>query len=35
MSPCFVADAVRTPIGKLRGALKDCRPDDLLALVVG
>ena len=31
---CFVADAVRTPIGKLRGALKDCRPDDLLALVV-
>jgi 3-oxoadipyl-CoA thiolase len=34
MSACFVADAVRTPIGKLRGALKDCRPDDLLALVV-
>ena len=35
MSACFVADAVRTPIGKLRGALKDARPDDLLALVVG
>jgi 3-oxoadipyl-CoA thiolase len=29
----FVVDAVRTPIGKLRGALKDSRPDDLLALV--
>ena len=34
MIQCFVADAVRTPIGKLRGALKDARPDDLLALVV-
>ncbi|MDP1824702.1 MAG: thiolase family protein [Archangium sp.] len=34
MSACFVANAVRTPIGKLRGALKDVRPDDLLALVV-
>jgi len=34
MSACFVAGAVRTPIGKLRGALKDSRPDDLLALVV-
>ena len=34
MSACFVVDAVRTPIGKLRGALKDARPDDLLALVI-
>ena len=34
MSACFVAAAVRTPIGKLRGVLKDSRPDDLLALVV-
>lgn len=34
MSACFVAAAVRTPIGKLRGALKDARPDDLLALVI-
>ena len=32
MSHCYVADAVRTPIGKLRGALKDVRPDDLAAL---
>ncbi|HEY1087075.1 MAG TPA: 3-oxoadipyl-CoA thiolase, partial [Archangium sp.] len=35
MSAVYVADAVRTPIGKLRGALKDVRPDDLLALVIG
>jgi 3-oxoadipyl-CoA thiolase len=33
VSAVYVADAVRTPIGKLRGALKDARPDDLLALV--
>lgn len=33
-SSCFVADVVRTPIGKQRGALKDVRPDDLLALVI-
>ncbi len=34
MSNVFVAEAVRTPIGKLRGALKDARPDDLLGLVI-
>ncbi len=34
MNQCFVVDAVRTPIGKLRGALKDVRPDDLAALVI-
>jgi 3-oxoadipyl-CoA thiolase len=34
MSACFVVEAVRTPIGKLRGALKDVRPDDLAALVI-
>ncbi len=34
MNSCFVVDAVRTPIGKLRGALKDVRPDDLAALVM-
>jgi 3-oxoadipyl-CoA thiolase len=34
MSACFVVDAVRTPIGKLRGTLKDLRPDDLAALVL-
>ena len=34
MSACFVVGAVRTPIGKLRGALKDARPDDLAALVI-
>ncbi len=34
MNQCFVVDAVRTPIGKLRGALKDVRPDDLAGLVI-
>ena len=34
MNACFVADAVRTPIGKHRGALKDVRPDDLLAIAL-
>ncbi len=34
MKTCFVVDAVRTPIGKLRGSLKDVRPDDLGALVM-
>lgn len=31
---CYIATAVRTPIGKLRGALQEVRPDDLLALVI-
>jgi 3-oxoadipyl-CoA thiolase len=34
MSAVFVVEALRTPIGKLRGVLKDARPDDLLALVL-
>ncbi len=34
MSTVFVVDAVRTPIGKLRGALKDVRPDDLAAIAI-
>ncbi|MCU0696835.1 MAG: thiolase family protein [Myxococcaceae bacterium] len=34
MNACFVVDAVRTPIGKLRGALKDVRPDDLAAVAL-
>lgn len=34
MSACFVVSAVRTPIGKLRGALKDVRPDDLGAIAI-
>src|SRR5919106_4031995 len=29
MGEVFIIDAVRTPIGKHRGALKDIRPDDL------
>jgi 3-oxoadipyl-CoA thiolase len=34
MTHCFVADALRTPIARLRGALKDVRPDDLAALAL-
>jgi acetyl-CoA acyltransferase len=30
----FVLDALRTPIGRVRGALRDVRPDDLLAGVL-
>ena len=29
-----IVDALRTPIGRYGGALKDVRPDDLAALVV-
>ncbi|MFN7134238.1 MAG: 3-oxoadipyl-CoA thiolase, partial [Myxococcales bacterium] len=32
MIDALICDAVRTPIGKLRGALKDVRPDDLAAI---
>jgi acetyl-CoA acetyltransferase family protein len=34
MSSVFVLDAVRTPIGRYRGALAGVRPDDLAATVV-
>lgn len=30
----FIVDAVRTPVGKYAGALKNSRPDDLAALVI-
>jgi len=30
----YIVSALRTPIGKYGGALKDVRPDDLLALVI-
>jgi len=30
----FILEAVRTPIGRIRGALRDVRPDDLLAAVL-
>ncbi|MEO6112865.1 MAG: 3-oxoadipyl-CoA thiolase [Sphingomicrobium sp.] len=32
MRDAFICDAVRTPIGRYGGALKDVRPDDLLAI---
>src|SRR3954465_12679874 len=31
----LIIDAVRTPVGKLRGALAQVRPDDLAAYVIG
>ncbi len=30
----FILEAVRTPIGRIRGALRDVRPDDLFAAVI-
>jgi 3-oxoadipyl-CoA thiolase len=35
MTEAVIIDAVRTPIGKYAGSLKDVRPDDLLAHVIG
>ncbi|WP_342379903.1 thiolase family protein [Myxococcus stipitatus] len=34
MVEAFIVDAVRTPIGRFRGALKSVRPDDLAAQVL-
>ncbi|MBX5465702.1 MAG: 3-oxoadipyl-CoA thiolase [Clostridia bacterium] len=34
MPEAVIVDAVRTPIGRYGGALKDVRPDDLAALVI-
>src|SRR3989440_1235181 len=34
MERAVIVDALRTPIGRYGGALKDVRPDDLAALVV-
>src|SRR3989475_9441890 len=34
MERAVIVDALRTPIGRYAGALKDVRPDDLAALVV-
>ena len=35
MSPTFILDAARTPIGRHRGTLATVRPDDLAAAVLG
>src|ERR1700756_4009143 len=35
MERAVIVDALRTPIGRYAGALKDIRADDLAALVVG
>jgi acetyl-CoA acyltransferase len=34
MNEAFICDAIRTPIGRYGGALKDVRPDDLAAVVL-
>jgi acetyl-CoA C-acetyltransferase len=34
MKPCYIIDAVRTPIGKYGGKLSNTRPDDLLAYAI-
>lgn len=34
MTEVVIASAVRTPIGRIRGALSEMRPDDLAALVI-
>lgn len=34
MREVFIVDAVRTPIGRYKGGLKDVRPDDLGAVVI-
>src|SRR2546428_4563908 len=34
MEKAVIVDALRTPIGRYAGALKDVRPDDLAALIV-
>lgn len=34
MNTVYIADAVRTPIGKYGGALSSIRPDDLLAYII-
>ena len=34
MREAVIIDAVRTPVGKFCGALKDVRPDDLAALCI-
>ncbi len=34
MTEVVIVDAVRTPIGRYKGALKNVRPDDLGAIVI-
>lgn len=34
MNEAVIVDAIRTPIGRYAGALKDVRPDDMAALVI-
>ena len=34
MNDVVIVSAVRTPVGRIRGALSQVRPDDLAALVI-
>jgi len=34
MNECWIIDALRTPVGRYGGALKDVRPDDLAAFMI-
>lgn len=34
MREVFITDALRTPIGKFAGALKDMRPDDMASMII-
>lgn len=34
MRDVFIVDAIRTPVGKFGGSLKDTRPDDMAALLI-
>lgn len=34
MNECWIIDALRTPIGRYSGALRDIRPDDLAAFLI-
>ncbi len=34
MKDVFIIDAIRTPIGKFAGTLKDVRPDDMVSLLI-
>ena len=34
MKQVVIIDAIRTPIGKLNGAMKDIEPEDMAALLI-
>lgn len=34
MKEVFIVDAIRTPVGKFGGSLKEIRPDDMAATLI-